>query len=121
MMIPAYNRRGALLSIRDGYPLQAKVPTSFPEENTSMPYSGFEPEPTWLQAEGHIHYTARSQIELHIHNWQQPIDGQTNKDIPSSNLRDVSNKEVEQLSSQWLTKRSTFFFEHDERSARNLL
>ncbi|GFX53914.1 hypothetical protein TNCV_1598601 [Trichonephila clavipes] len=29
----------------------------FPEENTSMPYSGFEPKPTRLQAEGHIHHT----------------------------------------------------------------
>ncbi|GFS72465.1 uncharacterized protein TNCV_2116141 [Trichonephila clavipes] len=50
-------RRDALLFIRDGNPLQAKDKTSFPEENTSMPYSGFEPEPTRLQAEGHIHYT----------------------------------------------------------------
>ncbi|GFY14625.1 hypothetical protein TNCV_4828281 [Trichonephila clavipes] len=38
MMIPAYNRRGAPLSIRDGNP------TSFLEENTSMSYLGFEPE-----------------------------------------------------------------------------
>ncbi|GFX68267.1 uncharacterized protein TNCV_2816421 [Trichonephila clavipes] len=55
-MIPSYNRRGALLSFRDGNPLQAKVRLFFPEEDTTMPYSGFEPEPTWLQAEGHIHH-----------------------------------------------------------------
>ncbi|GFX02603.1 uncharacterized protein TNCV_728571 [Trichonephila clavipes] len=30
-------------------------PTSFPEENTSLSYSGFEP--TRLQAKGHIHHT----------------------------------------------------------------
>ncbi|GFV16501.1 uncharacterized protein TNCV_4785631 [Trichonephila clavipes] len=33
--------------------------TSFPED-TSMPYSEFETEPTRLQAEGHIHYTGRA-------------------------------------------------------------
>ncbi|GFV54869.1 hypothetical protein TNCV_1514311 [Trichonephila clavipes] len=27
------------------------------EENTFMPYSGLEPETTWLQAEGHFHHT----------------------------------------------------------------
>ncbi|GFV64724.1 hypothetical protein TNCV_1636771 [Trichonephila clavipes] len=32
-------------------------PTSFPEEDTTMPYSGLEPEPPRLQAEGHIHHT----------------------------------------------------------------
>ncbi|GFU04317.1 hypothetical protein TNCV_864171 [Trichonephila clavipes] len=31
--------------------------TSFSEENISVPYSGFKPEPTRLQAEGHIHHT----------------------------------------------------------------
>ncbi|GFX36854.1 integrase catalytic domain-containing protein [Trichonephila clavipes] len=33
-----------------------KSPTSIPEENTSMLYSGFESEPTRLQAESHIHH-----------------------------------------------------------------
>ncbi|GFY04834.1 hypothetical protein TNCV_3952411 [Trichonephila clavipes] len=32
-------------------------PTSFSEENTSMPYSGFVPEPTELLAESHIHHS----------------------------------------------------------------
>ncbi|GFX44261.1 uncharacterized protein TNCV_4376491 [Trichonephila clavipes] len=36
-------------------------PTSFPEENTSMPYSGFEP--TRLQAEGHIHHTGWAPVD----------------------------------------------------------
>ncbi|GFX67553.1 hypothetical protein TNCV_3932951 [Trichonephila clavipes] len=34
-----------------------EIPTSIPEENTSMPYSELKPEPTRLQAERHIHYT----------------------------------------------------------------
>ncbi|GFY01603.1 hypothetical protein TNCV_2607871 [Trichonephila clavipes] len=29
----------------------------FPEEDTTMSYSGFEPEPTRLQTEGHSHHT----------------------------------------------------------------
>ncbi|GFV10173.1 hypothetical protein TNCV_3661251 [Trichonephila clavipes] len=43
-----------MLSFRDGNPLQEKVLLLFP---AAMPYSGFEPEPTRLQAEGHIHHT----------------------------------------------------------------
>ncbi|GFV35938.1 hypothetical protein TNCV_2866961 [Trichonephila clavipes] len=58
MMTPAYNIKGVQISIRDGNPLQVKrSPTSIPEENTTMPYWGFEPKPTRLQAEGHIHHT----------------------------------------------------------------
>ncbi|GFT24382.1 uncharacterized protein TNCV_3252301 [Trichonephila clavipes] len=57
MMIPTYNKRGALFSIREGNPSQAKVRLLFLEEDTTMPYSGFEPESTRLQAEGHIHHT----------------------------------------------------------------
>ncbi|GFY25426.1 hypothetical protein TNCV_2485461 [Trichonephila clavipes] len=45
MMVPAQNRRDALLSIT------GESPTSFPEENTTMLYPGFEHEPTRLQAE----------------------------------------------------------------------
>ncbi|GFU33166.1 hypothetical protein TNCV_4156761 [Trichonephila clavipes] len=37
--------------------------TSFPED-TSMPYSGFEPEPTRLQAQCHNHYTSWAAKEL---------------------------------------------------------
>ncbi|PRD35191.1 UNVERIFIED_CONTAM: hypothetical protein NCL1_12296 [Trichonephila clavipes] len=40
-----------------GIHYRRKSETSFPEENTSMPYSGFKPEPTRLQAEGHIYHT----------------------------------------------------------------
>ncbi|GFT22439.1 hypothetical protein TNCV_3274091 [Trichonephila clavipes] len=36
---------------------QSESETSFPEENATMPYTGFEPEPTRLQAEGHIYHT----------------------------------------------------------------
>ncbi|GFT32373.1 hypothetical protein TNCV_4484051 [Trichonephila clavipes] len=42
-----HSRREAILG---------QSPTSFPED-TSMPYSGFKPEPTRFQAEGHIHHT----------------------------------------------------------------
>ncbi|GFY24828.1 uncharacterized protein TNCV_2690191 [Trichonephila clavipes] len=42
MMIPAYNRRNT---------------DFFLEEGTSISYSGFEPEPTRLEAEGHSHHT----------------------------------------------------------------
>ncbi|GFT28876.1 hypothetical protein TNCV_3585741 [Trichonephila clavipes] len=51
MMIPACYRRGVLRESITG-----ESPTSFPED-TTMPYSGFEPEPTRLQAEDHIHHT----------------------------------------------------------------
>ncbi|GFT79454.1 hypothetical protein TNCV_604551 [Trichonephila clavipes] len=37
--------------------VKGENPTSFPEENTTTPYSGFEPDPTRLQADGHIHHT----------------------------------------------------------------
>ncbi|GFU65118.1 hypothetical protein TNCV_3177231 [Trichonephila clavipes] len=56
MMIPAYNRSGALLSIGGGKSISSKSLTFLPEENTSMPYLGFNPEPTRLKAEGRIHH-----------------------------------------------------------------
>ncbi|GFX49025.1 hypothetical protein TNCV_2798161 [Trichonephila clavipes] len=37
----------------------------FPEEDTTKSYSGFEPEPTRLQAEGHSHHTGWA-TGLHI-------------------------------------------------------
>ncbi|GFV54476.1 hypothetical protein TNCV_2865601 [Trichonephila clavipes] len=58
MMISAYNRKGcaAFLSRRES--ITGESPTSFSEGDTTMPYSGFEPEPTRLQAEDHIHHTS---------------------------------------------------------------
>ncbi|GFY14150.1 hypothetical protein TNCV_3613391 [Trichonephila clavipes] len=38
--------------------ISGESPTSFPED-TAMPYSGFEPESTRLQAECHNHHTRR--------------------------------------------------------------
>ncbi|GFW03548.1 hypothetical protein TNCV_3020601 [Trichonephila clavipes] len=35
--------------------ITGESPSSFPEQNTPMPYP--EPEPTWLQAKGNIHHT----------------------------------------------------------------
>ncbi|GFY17116.1 hypothetical protein TNCV_1088921 [Trichonephila clavipes] len=43
-MIPAKNKRGTLLSI------SGETPISFPE-GTSMPFSGFKPESSRLQAD----------------------------------------------------------------------
>ncbi|GFW70029.1 hypothetical protein TNCV_1404821 [Trichonephila clavipes] len=55
-MTPAYDRRGVLLPIRDES-ITGESPTSFPDDGTTMTYSGFKPEPTRLQAEGHSHHT----------------------------------------------------------------
>ncbi|GFW31146.1 hypothetical protein TNCV_2577281 [Trichonephila clavipes] len=63
-MIPAYNKWGVLLSIRDGNPLQAKIRLPFPEGDTAMPYSRFELKPTWLQAKRHIHHTGWATLLL---------------------------------------------------------
>ncbi|GFW68556.1 hypothetical protein TNCV_529111 [Trichonephila clavipes] len=53
-MIPAYNKKGcAAFHSRRGS-ITSESLTSFPKENTTMPYSGFEP--TQLQAKGHIHH-----------------------------------------------------------------
>ncbi|GFU20155.1 hypothetical protein TNCV_2557451 [Trichonephila clavipes] len=53
-MIPAYDKKecAAFHSRRESG--TGESPNSFPEENTTMPYSGFEAGPTRLQAEGHI-------------------------------------------------------------------
>ncbi|GFU72143.1 hypothetical protein TNCV_3050031 [Trichonephila clavipes] len=45
MMIPAYNRRGALLSIRDGNPLQAKVQLLFPKKKQPCLTGDSNPNP----------------------------------------------------------------------------
>ncbi|GFT12960.1 hypothetical protein TNCV_5096261 [Trichonephila clavipes] len=37
--------------------ITGESPTSFPEENTTMLYSGFEPEPARSQAEDDNHHT----------------------------------------------------------------
>ncbi|GFV74982.1 hypothetical protein TNCV_1870021 [Trichonephila clavipes] len=57
MMIPAYNKKGCAAFHSRGESITGESPTSFSEENTTMPYSGFEPEPTRLQSEGHIPHT----------------------------------------------------------------
>ncbi|GFS87543.1 hypothetical protein TNCV_2941511 [Trichonephila clavipes] len=56
-MIPAYNKkRCAAVPFETGIYFRRKT-DFFPEEDTTMSYSGFEPEPTRLQAEGHSHHT----------------------------------------------------------------
>ncbi|GFT96231.1 down syndrome cell adhesion molecule-like protein Dscam2 [Trichonephila clavipes] len=52
----ASNAVGSIVS-REVHVRGGESSTSFPVENTSLPYSGFEPKPTRLQAEGHIHHT----------------------------------------------------------------
>ncbi|GFS55804.1 tryptase delta [Trichonephila clavipes] len=56
MMIQAYNKMcAAFLSRLES--IIGKTRTSFPEENTTMPYTGLKLEPTRLQAEVHFsHY-----------------------------------------------------------------
>ncbi|GFT66704.1 uncharacterized protein TNCV_1961591 [Trichonephila clavipes] len=56
-MIPAYNKkRCAAFPFETGIHFRRK--TDFlPEEDTTMSYSGFEPEPNRLQAKGHSHHT----------------------------------------------------------------
>ncbi|GFS79617.1 hypothetical protein TNCV_3187221 [Trichonephila clavipes] len=55
-MIPAYNKkRCAAFPFETGIHFRRK--TDFLPEDTTMSYSGFEPEPSRLLAEGHIHHT----------------------------------------------------------------
>ncbi|GFV86408.1 uncharacterized protein TNCV_1469701 [Trichonephila clavipes] len=55
-MIPAYNKmRCAAFPFKTGIHFRRK--TDFFPEDTTKSYSGFEPEPTRLQAEGHSHHT----------------------------------------------------------------
>ncbi|GFX32268.1 hypothetical protein TNCV_1324691 [Trichonephila clavipes] len=49
MMIPAYNKKGCAAFHLRRESITGESPTSFPKENATMPYSGFEPEPTRLQ------------------------------------------------------------------------
>ncbi|GFW43029.1 hypothetical protein TNCV_1474251 [Trichonephila clavipes] len=49
-MIPAYNKRCAAFPFETGIHFRRKT-DFFPEEHTTKSYSGFEPEPTRLQAE----------------------------------------------------------------------
>ncbi|GFV77599.1 uncharacterized protein TNCV_616191 [Trichonephila clavipes] len=62
MVIPACSKNGyaAFHSRRES--ITGESPTPIPEENTTMPYSGFELEPTRLQAENHIYHTGWAAI-----------------------------------------------------------
>ncbi|GFV69730.1 hypothetical protein TNCV_1348831 [Trichonephila clavipes] len=53
---PSIERKGCAAFHSRLESIFGESPTSFPEE-ASMPYSGFEPEPTRLKAEGHIQHT----------------------------------------------------------------
>ncbi|GFV79967.1 hypothetical protein TNCV_1217351 [Trichonephila clavipes] len=59
-MIPAYNKkRCAAVLFETGIHFRRKT-DFFPKEDTTKSYSGFEPEPIRLQAEGHSHHTGWS-------------------------------------------------------------
>ncbi|GFV50168.1 hypothetical protein TNCV_146871 [Trichonephila clavipes] len=57
MVTPACNKKGSAAFHSRRESITGESPTSFPEENTTKPYSGLEHEPTLLQAEDHIHHT----------------------------------------------------------------
>ncbi|GFY21878.1 poly polymerase [Trichonephila clavipes] len=64
-MIPAYNKkRCAAVPFETGIHFRRKT-DFFPEEDTTKSYSGFEPEPTRLQAEGHSHHTGWTTVEFY--------------------------------------------------------
>ncbi|GFT98140.1 hypothetical protein TNCV_789551 [Trichonephila clavipes] len=57
MMIPAYNKKGcAAFPFETGIHCRRKT-DFFPEEDTTMSYSGFELKPTRLQTEGDSHHS----------------------------------------------------------------
>ncbi|GFT63369.1 hypothetical protein TNCV_3696271 [Trichonephila clavipes] len=57
-MIPAHKKkRCAVVPFETGIHFRRKT-DFFPEEDTTKFYSGFKPEPTRLQAEGHSHHTS---------------------------------------------------------------
>ncbi|GFV61206.1 hypothetical protein TNCV_499981 [Trichonephila clavipes] len=57
MMIPAYNKKGCdAFHLETGIHYRRKA-DFFPEEDTIMSFSEFEPESTRLQAEDHSHHT----------------------------------------------------------------
>ncbi|GFU76869.1 poly polymerase [Trichonephila clavipes] len=65
-MIPTYNKkRCAAFPFETGIHFRRKT-DFFPEEDTTMSYSGFEPEPTRLQAEGHSHHTGWATPEISV-------------------------------------------------------
>ncbi|GFV17233.1 poly polymerase [Trichonephila clavipes] len=67
-MIPAYNkRRCAAFPFETIIHFRRKT-DFFPEEDTTKSYSGFEPEPTRLQAEGHSHHTVCVAGRQHLRN-----------------------------------------------------
>ncbi|GFX41754.1 poly polymerase [Trichonephila clavipes] len=62
-MIPAYNKkRCAAFPFETGIHFRRKT-DFFPEEDTTKSYSGVEPEPIRLQAEGHSHHTGWATIK----------------------------------------------------------
>ncbi|GFX10332.1 poly polymerase [Trichonephila clavipes] len=73
-MIPAYNKkRCAAFPFETGFHFRRKT-DFFPEEDTTKSYSGFEPEPTRLQAEGHSHHTgwATPKVLSYVKIWNRP-------------------------------------------------
>ncbi|GFW37733.1 hypothetical protein TNCV_4629381 [Trichonephila clavipes] len=62
-MIPAYNKmRCAAFPFETGIHFRRKT-DFFSEEDTTKSYSGVEPKPTRLQAEGHSHHTGWATVD----------------------------------------------------------
>ncbi|GFY24367.1 hypothetical protein TNCV_1014161 [Trichonephila clavipes] len=65
-MIPAYiKKRCAAFPFETGIHFRRKT-DFFPEEDTTMSYSGFEPEPTRLQAEGYLYLLQNRQMNYTV-------------------------------------------------------
>ncbi|GFS64315.1 hypothetical protein TNCV_3955181 [Trichonephila clavipes] len=65
-MIPEYNKKScAAFPFETGIHFRRKT-DFFPEEDTNKSYSGFEPEPTWLQTEGHSHHTRQNNEHVNL-------------------------------------------------------
>ncbi|GFT06799.1 hypothetical protein TNCV_643401 [Trichonephila clavipes] len=72
-MVSAYNKkRCAALPFETGIHFRRKT-DFFLEEDTNMSYSGFEPEPTRLQAEGHNHHSGWATCTNKNDNLRNPL------------------------------------------------
>ncbi|GFV59346.1 hypothetical protein TNCV_1706081 [Trichonephila clavipes] len=94
-MIPAYNKkRFAAFPFETGIHFPRKT-DFFPEEDTTKSYSGFEPEPTRLQAEGHIHHTVWVTYHCYMSNTYKIINHSEEENNPlSENVNRTTYSEI---------------------------
>ncbi|GFW26890.1 uncharacterized protein TNCV_1377331 [Trichonephila clavipes] len=79
-------------------PIIGESPTSLPEEYTAMPYSGFEPEPTQIQADGHIHPTGRACSQVQHSTQQNNLEFNLNHFSMSFAARQISQNYAQKSS-----------------------